>query len=119
MMQVEVDLSDLNTTREVLYKFGEVFEFGGPNGNVPVVSPTQGNGWGLNWDALNDSLFYIESGGIWGTSKKVVLPIEIKIMNCKLFERNDSDGFRILQEILDTHVERNRKDGKIMKVSYH
>ena len=65
-MEIFIDLKGLRTKQEVLTKLGEVFEFGGPGpeANVPVVGALDGKGWGMNWDAFNDSLRHLEKSGI-------------------------------------------------------
>jgi hypothetical protein len=98
-MKVVIDLSGLKTKDEVLRKFGEIFEFGGPDGNFPV-EPEGNAGWGLNWDALTDSLALLPEGGIWGTGKKFPAGTSIEIIHFEEFRKNDPEGYVILQEIL-------------------
>lgn len=101
-MQVIVDLKGLTTDEEILYKFGEVFELGGPDTNQTL---TNSSGWGQNWDALNDSLSHLNTGGIWGTGKKFTFPLVIEIQNSEEFQKNSTKGFLILKDILNTKVE--------------
>jgi hypothetical protein len=117
-MVVTVDLSGLTTEKEILCKFGEVFEFGGPDGNVPVTSPEQGRGWGMNWNALNDSFRSLEEGGIWGTSKQFAFPLEIVVEHCGELQEADPDTFRILKEILYAHVGEYAEQGKILRIRF-
>ncbi len=117
-MKVVVDLLGLKTERDVLLKFGEVFEFGGPDGNIPARGNVHGIGWGCNWDAMNDSLYSLEEGGIWATSKKFSFPLEIEVTNFKEFEENDPRRFQTLKEILDTHINEYQKEGKVMSVTF-
>ena len=117
-MRIIINLSGLKTKEEILHKFGEVFEFGGPDGNIPVKSPDQGNGWGFNWDAMNDSFRSLEEGGIWGTSKKFTFPLKIEISNYNKFKENDSESFRILKEILDDQIKGYKQEGKVVEVVF-
>lgn len=117
-MKVIVDLSRLRTKGEILRKFGEVFEFGGPEGNIPPSMLTEGKGWGINWDAMNDCLRYLEEGGIWGTSKKFSFPLEIEVSNYKEFKDAEPEGFQILKEILDHQTKEHKRDEKVMKVVF-
>ncbi len=66
-MNVEIDLLQCESKNEVLLKFGEALRFGGKNGNNSVTGPFAGKGGGINWDALNDSLRYLDSGCICGS----------------------------------------------------
>jgi|SRR3989338_5471523 len=117
-MKIIIDLSGLNTEDKVLHKFGEVFEFGGPGGNIPANGPNQGKGWGFNWDAMNDSFRSLGKGGIWGTSKKFNFPLEIEIINYQEFQESNTKGFQIMQEILKDQAEEYSKEGKILKIIY-
>ena len=117
-MEIRIDFSGIRNEDQVLYKLGEVFEFGGPNGNIKVLSPIQGNGWGLNWGALNDSLRYLHSGGIWGASKKFTFPLTIIFENTKDLRSQDPESFRILQEILIDRIRQYRDNGLVLDVLY-
>ncbi len=99
MHKVIIDLNGLKTQSEIMQKFGEILEFGGPDGNIDVDLGTH-KGWGLNWNALNDSLKYLEIGGIWGTARKFQFPLKLLILNSSLFKQTDLEGFKILMEIL-------------------
>lgn len=115
-MKIKIDLKGLKTEDAVLHKFGELFEFGGPNGNISTGATNERKGWGLNWDAFNDSLYLIEEGGIWGTSKQFKFPLEIELSNLEEFKNNDPKSFKILMEILDDHIAARAKEGKVLKV---
>jgi hypothetical protein len=117
-MQVTIDLKGLKTKEEVLHTFGEVFQLGGgPEGNIPVAANTTGKGWGMNWDALADSMSYLDTGGMWGTSRKFEFPLTITVVNVQDFQENDSRGFSTLEEILDATKEQYAKKNKILKVN--
>jgi len=100
-MLVQIDLKHVKSKMDLLKEFGDKLELGGPNGNVPVTGSMRGRGWGLNWDALNDSLCCLDSGGIWGTSKRFEFPLKLVIMNHQVYLRHDPEGFRTLVEILE------------------
>lgn len=117
-MKTVVDLSGLKTSGEVLSRFGEIFEFGGPNGNIKISTTEQRNGWGLNWDAFNDSLRYLEKGGIWGTSKKFEFPLEIELINSGEFQNDDPKSFDILKDIMRNRAEEYAKKDKMLTVKY-
>jgi hypothetical protein len=102
--QVIIDLSGIINKDQLLKKLGEVFEFGGPGGNIPVSSLNAGKGWGLNWDALNDSLMYLSIGGIWGTSRKFMFPLIVVFKNSHELQKNEKESFEILREILKDSV---------------
>jgi hypothetical protein len=112
-MQIIVDLDKLTTDKEVLHKFGEVFELGGP-----ATDQTLGDrsGWGQNWNALNDSLSYLAVGGIWLTSKKFTFPLVVEIQNSEEFQKNNPKGFSILKDVLDTKIEQYKNYGQILEV---
>ncbi len=112
-MQVIVDLKGLTTDEEILHKFGEVFELGGPSVDQNLI---QNSGWGQNWDALNDSLSYLDTGGIWGTSKKFTFPLVIDIQNSEKFQKNNPKGFSILKDILNEKVEQYKSHNQLLEV---
>ena len=114
-MKVVVDLAGQTTGEEVLLRFGEVFELGGPNGNHKC---TAGAGWGINWNALNDSLSDLDTGGIWGSSRIFSFPLEVDVINCGQFKQGDPASFQILQEILDDTIVFYTKYGKSLRVTY-
>ena len=68
---VVVDLSDVASKEALLTTLGAALDLGGPNGNVPVAHSKAGRGWGMNWDALEDSLRELHNGGIWGTARRI------------------------------------------------
>ena len=114
-MQVQIDLKHIVTKQDLLREFGTELELGGPNGNVPVIGPMDGKGWGMNWDALKDSLTCLETGGIWGTSKKFDFPLKLVLINYKQFAQNSPTDFQILSEILETVAGIYSRAGKVFK----
>lgn len=117
-MKIVVDLSGLRTKEEILHKFGEIFEFGGPGGNIPPSSLTPEKGWGFNWDAMNDCFRYLDVGGILGTSKEFSFPLEIEISNYQEFKEANPEGFRVLKEILEDLPKAYEQDEKVIKVIF-
>lgn len=111
MNKIIIDLKNCQNTKQVLMKIGEAFQFGGTkeNRSSPLDSNT---GWGLNWNALFDSLIYLESGGIWGTSPKINFPIIVKIINSSLYKKSDIEGFNILIQILNDTKSRYLEENK-------
>lgn len=113
-----VDLNGLSDSKDVLLKFGEVFEFGGPDGNIQASKEVDGKGWGINWNAFNDCLRYLEDGGIWLTSKKFEMPLEIRVMHSDAFEKHDPTSFKVMQDILSLQQKEYEKLGKRLIVTY-
>ena len=96
-MEVVIGLDGLVTNQDVLSKFGDVFELGSPNGNH---LPDHKGGWGLNWDAFEDAMMYVQEGGIWGTSQKFVFTLMITIHGYVDLKRNNPEGFSTLRDTL-------------------
>jgi hypothetical protein len=107
---VVVDLAVVRSSAELLDVLAEVFEFGGPDGNIPVSSDVERKGWGQNWDALQDCLCYLDTGGIWGTSNKRRFPLLIRFTNSADFRADRDGGCSMLIEILETVKERYLPD---------
>jgi RNAse (barnase) inhibitor barstar len=101
-----VDLAGVRSTQQLMDVFGEAFALGGPNGNVHVQSPTDGKGWGRNWNALLDSLTCLDTGGIWGTSRKLRFPLQLELKNLATYRAADPGGFATLMEVLEDARER-------------
>jgi hypothetical protein len=80
---------------------GAALELGGPSGSVDVQSPADGSGWGKNWNALFDSLTCLDTGGIWGTSRKLRFPLQLELKNVAAYRGADPKGFATLLEVLE------------------
>ncbi|MHB8845961.1 MAG: barstar family protein [Nitrospirota bacterium] len=106
-----IDLASVKTKMDLLIVLGRVLNLGGPNGNHPVTAVNAGSGWGMNWDALKDSLLSLDSGGIWGTSPKLEFPFFLEIINWKEYLAADPEGFSILKTILSETNATYAKEG--------
>lgn len=100
-MNVTINLKDCNNEEKVLSKIGEILFLGGIDGNIPGKSDVTMKGWGLNWDALNDSLSCLDTGGIWGNSPKFKFPLQLIFVNCSSLKKNDPSTFMVLKETLE------------------
>lgn len=96
---VYIDLRGLRCEEEVLDAFVKAFEFGSPNGNVAVTGPREG--WGRNWDAMQDSLLHLAAGGIGSSSRVVRFPLRLWLFHSAEYRVSDPRGFAILLEILE------------------
>lgn len=96
---ITIDLSEATDGLQLLSAMGEQLCLGGPGGNHPV-SAVDGGGWGCNWNALADSLCYLDSGGIWGTSPVQTLPLLLRLSGTKSVASHCPDALDMLQEIL-------------------
>jgi hypothetical protein len=115
-MQVQIDLKHIKSKQDLLRKLGAELELGGPNGNVPASM--DGKGWGMNWDALKDSLTCLDTGGIWGTSKRSDFPLKLVLINYESFAQNSPKDFRILMEILETVIGFYSRQGKVFEYEF-
>ncbi len=108
MNQLTIDLSGIKSEAQILHKLGAALDLGG----------TSGGGWGMNWDGLNGALQYLETGGIWGTSKVFEFPLTIVFENSRSLKENDKRTFRSLMEILEQTAEQYKRDNKIFKFEF-
>lgn len=99
---VLIDLGPVRSTDQLMEVLGIALELGGPNGNVEVQRPTDGQGWGKNWNALLDSLMYLDTGGIWGTSRRLHFPLQLEFQNSSLYRNTDPQGYAALSEVLES-----------------
>lgn len=98
MYTITVDLRRCRTATDVQLAFGKALLFGGPNGQQQLGD---GEGWGVNWDALADCLCALPSGGIWGTSPKIELPVKLRILYSDSLAGRRSRHLWTLYEILE------------------
>lgn len=97
MNEITIDLKGIKTKDQVLEKIGQALEF---------------VNWGMNWDALNDSLESMDAGGIEGTGKKFKYPIKVIFENNQELQENDSETFNTLREIFEQKSENFEVDFK-------
>jgi len=114
-MKITVDLSKSKNKDEVLYQFGDAFEIGGPKANMSIAN---GKGWGFNWDALADCLYHLDDGGIIGTSKKFKFPLQVQVIGSHVFEDNDFENFKIMNQILESAQNVYAAKGKQLKIIF-
>lgn len=101
MHVVEIDLAGIRSTNQLLAHLGSELELGGPAGNHKTRAGEERAGWGLNWSALKDSLCYLDSGGIWGTSTRLPFPLTLRFVNHDAFEYACPQEFATLVSILE------------------
>ncbi len=114
--RVEIDLKEIRNKDALLRNLGEVFEFGGPEGNHPVTE--EGTGWGMGWDGLEDALGALDTGGIWGTAKKFGFPLEITFLNTQDLKESEPESFTLFQQILDDCIAEYAEEEKILTVRF-
>lgn len=73
---ITIGLDNVSNESELLSVIGSQLCLGGPEGNHKVHAVV--GGWGLNWNALTDSLTCLDSGGIWGTSPTLQFPLFLR-----------------------------------------
>ena len=98
---IDVNLANVRSSQQLFDLVGASFNFGGPDDNAPVTTPTAGKGWGKNWDALADSFSYLPEGGIWGTSHIFHFPLLANFKCSSAFRAENPEGFNRLSEILE------------------
>lgn len=98
-MDIKIDLKDCNDSKSILLKFGEALHLG------------KSKDWGENWDALKDSLLYLDSGGIFGDKPLFNFPLNLVFINSENLKKSDPASFKILEEILND-VENIYKEDK-------
>jgi RNAse (barnase) inhibitor barstar len=116
--EIIIDLSGIKNKNQILYKLGEVFEFDGSEESVSTSSSNTRKGWGLNWDALNDSLRYLTTGGIWGTSKKFELPLRVVFKNSRELQESEKESFNTLRKIFEDAAKDYELENKELIVEF-
>jgi hypothetical protein len=106
---IAIDLQGVQSAAQLMDALGEALELGGPGGNVEVQKPVDGKGWGKNWNALLDSLTCLDTGGIWGTSRKPRFPLLLELRNASALRTADPKAFATLTEILQDARDRYAK----------
>ncbi len=108
---ITIDLGPVRSTDQLMDVLGNALELGGPNGNVQVTHPTDGKGWGKNWNALLDSLTCLDTGGIWGTSRAFHFPLRLEFQNSSTYRNTDREGYSVLCEVLESARKRYAESG--------
>ena len=86
-MDIHVDLFGCKDEEDVLLRFGEIFQFGGPKKNIACTGALdERGGWGVNWSAFNDCWRDIEVDGIWCTVERIRLALTVHIYHAEAFE---------------------------------
>jgi len=86
---IEVDLKGSLSKVDVLSIFGKTLGY------------TEDQKWGKNWDALNDILEYLDTGGIFEGNNIILKPIIFSIKNWSGFSINETENFAVLLSILN------------------
>ncbi len=117
-MEIHIDLFGCKDKEDVLLRFGEILQFGGPKGNLPVRAKVKKKGWGINWDAFNDCLRSLDVGGILGSAERIKFPLKITISNYQEFSKEEPKGFEILKEILEENQKKYSREGKKIQIVF-
>jgi len=88
-MEVEIDLEDTIQVETVLNILGAALGY------------SEEKYWGKNWDAFNDILCCLDTGGIYGTNEILSLPVTLLISNFQEFKNQAPRDFEILLDILN------------------
>ncbi len=107
---VTVDLRDASNDAELLAIIGEALQLGGPDGNNSVI-PASTIGWGMNWDALADSLSCLDTGGIWGTSKRLGFPLSLRFEGARRLSLESPRTLGTLLEVLQLTKQKYANSG--------
>jgi hypothetical protein len=117
-MDFHIDLFGCKDDKDVLLRFGEILQFGGPKRNVPCT-PGERGGWGLNWDAFNDCWRDIEVGGIWCESENITFPLKLHLYHVDAFANASPKGYASMLKILNIHRSEYANDGKLFELKIH
>jgi RNAse (barnase) inhibitor barstar len=88
-MEIEIDLENIASVETVINILGKALDY------------SDEKYWGKNWDAFNDILCCIDTGGIYGTNKIISLPVVFLIRNFQEFKYQAPNDFEILLDILN------------------
>ena len=69
------------------------------------------NEWGHNWDALNDCLHDLDTGGF---TQKYNFPLLIKLINWNRFAEKNPNDFKIFQTILEDQSSHHKNYGNVV-----
>src|SRR5687767_4841008 len=111
-MDIHIDLFGCKDGEDVLLRFGEILQFGGPKMNVRCSGDLESRGgWGVNWSALSECLGEIEVGGIWCTAEKVIMPVTLHIYHAEAFAKARPEDYAIMLELLSHRKNEYAREG--------
>lgn len=114
--EIRIDLARVTSSSRLFGLMDQTFEFGG--GPYAPYEGAPGTGWGGNWSALKDCLCYLDSGGIWGTSTKIIFPLKLRFLNHAGFARLCKPDFDTFVEILEAVRDTYSKGGMSFQFSF-
>jgi len=88
-MEIEIDLENIASVETVINILGKALGY------------SDEKYWGKNWDAFNDILGYLDTGGIYETNKIISMPVVLLIRNFQEFKYQAPKDFEILLDILN------------------
>ena len=94
-MDINVDFNNLTNKKDILQILGKALGYNDEDFR------------GKNWDAFNDILGYLDSGGIYGTNKIISNPITMVFENFHEFKLQMPKDFNILESILNENKKEN------------
>lgn len=109
-MEITIDITDLKNEEEVSKRFNKILDFGiHKDGSLVGVN---------HWDAFNDSLSYLDVGGIYGTGRKITFPCKLIIKGYETFKQNSPNDYRIFREILEEKPSIYKKDNQDLQIVF-
>ncbi len=97
MQQITIDLRGVRGPYGIFTAFGNTLYFGGIS-QAHWLSNKRKEGWGFNWNAMNDCLSCLDSGGIWGTAPEYKFPLHLILLHNGSLQAGSK---KIMLEILD------------------
>lgn len=94
-MEINIDLENTIQVETVLNILGKALGY------------SEEKYWGRNWDAFNDILCCIDTGGIYGSNEIISFPVTFLISNFQEFKNQAPKDFEFLLDILNNGKIRN------------
>lgn len=94
-MEITIDLNNVTNKKDILQILGEALGY------------KDEDHWSKNWDAFNDILGYLDTGGIYGTNKIIFDPVTLIFENFQEFKHQMPEDFIILETILNENKKEN------------
>ena len=94
-MDIKIDFNNGTNKKDLLHIIGEALGY------------KDKDFWGKNWDAFNDILGYLDTGGIYGTNKIISDPITLLFKNFHEFKYQKPEDFIMLESILNENKKEN------------